>query len=367
MLLTPIREVAKLEWAQLRARRALPCMLAIAVCLSAGLLAGQPQAGMVAASGAFSVGLGSFQWLGQSRIAPMLLAALGMAVSASGGSLVGHSLPGALGNAAWAGFGSGMLVALGPGVAWVGLQCGIMAVVASGYPVGLEAALSRAAAILVGGLLQTAIMVAVWWWRSPDDTPAQPDPYEGIAASVRILWANLTPRSETFLYAVRLSLTLTVAAATARLLGLANGYWVPMTALLVLKRDFQGTFVRGLERLLGTLAGAALATLLVHVLHLGLPMIGVLIVLFAWLGYALVNVNYGVYAVFLTAYIVFLLDFGGLSTHAVVTHRALNTALGGGLALLSYTTTLLVRRWRGGGGTLLAAGGPPPTVARTPL
>ena len=297
----------------------------------------------------------------------MVWATLGMAISAAGGSFVGHSLPGALFNAALAGFGAGMAVALGRGVAWVGLQCAIMALVASGYPVGLGAAASRAGMILAGGLLQTGVMVAVWRWRSPHDVPDEPDPFEGIAPAVRALWANLTPRSETFLYALRLSLTLAAAAVVAFLTHLPNGYWVPMTALLVLKRDFQGTFARGLERVVGTVAGAALATLLVHALHLDPATIGALVVLFAWLGYALVNVNYAVYAVFLTAYIVFLLDFGGLSTRTVVAHRTINTALGGGVALLSYAATLLVRRKRTGGDTLVGAGGDTKPVARMPL
>ena len=79
-------------------------------------------------------------------------------------------------------------------------------------------------------------------------------------------------------------------------------------------------------------------------MRLDLLTVGALTALFAWLAYALVNVNYGLFAVFLTAYIVFLLDFGGLSTKVVVAHRTLNTALGGGLALLSYVTVLIRRR-----------------------
>ncbi len=69
-----------------------------------------------------------------------------------------------------------------------------------------------------------------------------------------------------------------------------------------------------------------------------------LIVLCAWVAYTLLNVNYGLFAIFLTGYIVFLLDFGGLSTQSVVARRTINTALGGGLALLSYGT-VLVRLW----------------------
>ena len=148
---------------------------------------------------------------------------------------------------------------------------------------------------------------------------------------------------------MRQGATLGLGAELARLLVLPNGYWVPMTALLVLKPDFRQTFHRGLERVVGTLAGAALASLLVHAIHLDPFTMGCLIVFFAWLGYTLVNVNYAVYAVFLTAYIVFLLDFGGLTPAVVVTHRALNTALGGGLALLSYVTVLLKKPEVGSG------------------
>ena len=136
-------------------------------------------------------------------------------------------------------------------------------------------------------------------------------------------------------------LTVAAAAELARYLALANGYWVPMTALIVLKPGFKETLQRGLERVAGTLLGAVLATLLARALPSEPITVAVLIMLFAWGAYALINVNYGLFAVFLTGYIVFLLDFGGLSTSVVVARRTVNTALGGGLALLSYATVLL--------------------------
>lgn len=98
-----------------------------------------------------TVGFGSFQWLGQSRVAPMLWANGGIAISTVGESLVGHARPGFIFNAAFA----GLLLALGPGASWIGRQCAIVALVASGYPAGWEIAVSRAALILAGGALQT--------------------------------------------------------------------------------------------------------------------------------------------------------------------------------------------------------------------
>ena len=335
----------QLQWHQQRTRRALPCMVPIAACLAAGLVAGNPLPGMVAASGAFSVGMGSFQQLGRSRVAPMLWATLGMAVSTLGGSLVSHaSVAGTLFNAAWAGFGGGMLLALGSGAFWIGLQCGIFAIVASGYPVGLELAATRAGFILAGGALQTLFVVGYWRLRATVHPQEAEDPFPGFTTALPALWRALRGRGETFQYAVRQGLTVAAAAELARYLDLANGYWVPMTALIVLKPGLQETVRRGLERVAGTLLGAALATLLAHALPSEPITVAVLIMLFAWGAYALINVNYGLFAVFLTGYIVFLLDFGGLSTHAVVARRTVNTALGGGLALLSYAT-VLVRLW----------------------
>ncbi len=344
MILPTVHELIKLEWGQLRARRALPCMVAIVVCLAAGLLAGHSGAGMVAAGGAMTVGFGSFQWLGRSRIAPMLWATGGMAISAVAGSLVGHSGPGAVINAAVAGFGAGILLALGPGASWIGQQCAIVALVASGYPVGWDVAVSRAGLILAGGALQTGIMVVTWRWRRFQIEQTEPDPFDGIGPALRTLWASLTWHSDAMHYALRQGTTLAVAAGMEHATGLPNGYWVPMTALLVLRPAFQPTFHRGVLRVLGTVVGAALATLLVRELRLDPVAVAALAALFAWLAYALINVNYGLFAIFLTGYIVFLLDFGGLSTQVVVAHRTLNTALGGGLALLSYVTILLRRR-----------------------
>lgn len=338
------RDFLKVEWQELRARRALPCMLAILVSLAAGLLTGHPAGGMVAAGGAMTVGFGSFQWLGASRVAPMLWATAGMAVSAVGGSLIGHAGPGFMVNAALAGFGAGLLLALGPGASWIGQQCAIVALVASGYPVGWQIAVSRAGLILAGGALQTAVMVLFWRWRHPQTTPTEEDPFQGVAPALRTLWASLCAPSEARHYALRQAVTLAVAAEVEHRTGLPNGYWVPMTALLVLRPSLQPTFQRGVLRVGGTIVGAALATLLVRTFRLDEGMVALLVALFAWLSYALVNVNYGLFSVFLTAYIVFLLSFAGLSTQILVAHRTLNTALGGGLALLSYGTVLL-RRW----------------------
>jgi hypothetical protein len=344
MFPSAFRQVIALDRTQLRARSSLLCMITIAAALAVGLALHRPVIGMIAAGGAMTIGLGSFQQVGKSRLRPMLWTSLGMGVSSLSGSAVGHSGPGAMLNAGWVGFAAGLLLALGPGAAWVGLQCGIAALVASGYPTGPSVALSRGLLLMTGGLAQTAVVFTCWHFRSPWKLPAASDPYPGLLPALRVLRKSLSPGTIPCRFAIRLSLTLAIGAGLSYYLRLPNGYWVPMTALLVIKPDFQQTISRGLARVGGTIIGAILATLLVTELRPNLLMLAVLIVLFAWMAYSIVLVNYGIFSACLTAYIVFLLAFAGLPARAVVWHRTMNTTLGGTLALLSYATGLWI--WR---------------------
>lgn len=92
--------------------------------------------------------------------------------------------------------------------------------------------------------------------------------------------------------------------------------------------------------------GAGLATLLAAALRPSELVIALLAIGFAWGCYALLNVNYGVFTLCLTAYIVFLLSMAGLPAIAVVHRRALCTALGGALAILAHLDILRRSRLR---------------------
>jgi uncharacterized membrane protein YccC len=126
---------------------------------------------------------------------------------------------------------------------------------------------------------------------------------------------------------------LAIAASLYRWLALPNGYWIPMTAAIVMKGTLQQTFQRGLARIVGTLAGAALATLIAAGLRPDPWILAVLVAIFAGSCYLLIYVNYAAFAVCLTSYVVFLLALAGLPENALIVHRSLNTILGGAIAL----------------------------------
>jgi hypothetical protein len=317
----------------------LRCAVGIALVLVLSLAIGHPGYGLVAAGGALPVGFGAFHRLSRFRAAPMLLATLGMSVSTWVGTLTGHATATIIIATGLWGVGSGLLAVLGPAAWWCSLQWTVALVVAQAYPESGGEAAGRALLVFAGGLVETGAAMALWRLRRRVDAP----PGGGTAgvtdnprAAFRALTRNLTLHSPLCRHALRLGATLMLAAAAYRLVELPNGYWLPMTALLVLQPAFRDTVTRGLARIGGTLIGSGLATVIAAALHPGPPTLAVLIVVFAWGCYALLRVNYALFAIGVTAYVVFLLALAGLPEIAVAGHRAAATALGGAFALLAH-------------------------------
>ncbi|GLW09452.1 hypothetical protein Misp01_45810 [Microtetraspora sp. NBRC 13810] len=150
------------------------------------------------------------------------------------------------------------------------------------------------------------------------------------------LRANLNVRSEMFRHAVRLAVVLVVASLLYRVLPIERGYWVGLTALLVLRTDYGTTMVRGIARILGTAVGVVLATLIAAELRPGPYALVVLVAVFAFAALVVFRANYTLFAVFVTGYIVFLLAVNGLPSGDTSVERLIDTAIGGVLALIAY-------------------------------
>ena len=350
MFRSRLRELAQFDSSKLDLRTALSCVPAIAVPLVAGFWFGHRE-GLVAAGGAMSVGFGSWQRISRSRTVPLLCASFGMSLAAAVGTLVGNAgISVALAIGGW-GFLCGVLWALDAGAWWVCLQSAIALLVAAAFPAGLAGAALRACLVLTGGLLQT--LVALLYSPSGGDRESGIDGWPvtwgrpGLRRALGRLRPHIAPRSAAFRYAVRLALTLSLSAGITRTLNVRQWYWVPMTALLVLKPDLQQTLLRGVARIGGTLIGAAVATLIAATLRPEPAALVLLVLLSAALCYALLNVNYGLYAIAITAYVAFLLALAGLPELVVVRARVLNTALGGLCAFLGHFVVLPLRRRAG--------------------
>lgn len=156
------------------------------------------------------------------------------------------------------------------------------------------------------------------------------------ASALSTLRANLTPGSVAFRHAVRCAVVLTLAFAVSRYYALPHGYWLPMTAAIVLRPDFAATFNFGLLRVVGTVLGLMLTTFVLRltpdVAWAHVAVMGVLCVAFRYLAGA----HYGIAVAALTGTVVVLLSFEGVDPFSAMSDRVLNTALGSGLALIAY-------------------------------
>ncbi len=157
-----------------------------------------------------------------------------------------------------------------------------------------------------------------------------------IRDGFRTLAANLTPRSTACRHALRSAVAVAIGTASYRLLHMPRGYWMPMTAVLVLKPEFHDTFSRGIARIAGTITGAALATLIVRAAAPGHAALAVLVLVCVWGCYALFRMNYALFAVCLTGYVVFILMLSGVGEMVAATLREEYTVGGGALALALY-------------------------------
>ena len=156
-----------------------------------------------------------------------------------------------------------------------------------------------------------------------------------IADQLGTLRANLSLRSPYAQHGIRLAVTLATATLLYRALGIQHGYWMTMTAAIVLRPDFTTTFARGIARIVGTVLGALLAGGLALLVPKSPAVDVALAILFATLTFATPNVNYAFFAAALTAYIIFLFSLLGTSAHTAGAQRVIATILGGGLAELA--------------------------------
>lgn len=302
---------------------------AVALSLAVGAASGRPLVGVLAAGGAYTVGFGAPLDLRGSKSLLLAAASAGIGASAIVGSLAATSAPGVVLVAAAFGLLCGRLASRGPGPAWIGLQCGLAAIIATSYPASPERAALRALVILAGGLVQTGVLAIARFARRRLPPPPPADPF--------------VPR-----YAVHLAIALAAAMLAERALAVRNGYWAPMTALLVLRPDSRHTMTRVFTRVGGTIGGAALSSAVILLLHPGAGLLACAVAVAAFGSYLFQKASYGLLSAWVTIYVVFILSLAGQPEQDVALSRILATALGAVVAVGIQLGDWLVWRRRHG-------------------
>jgi uncharacterized membrane protein YccC len=157
-----------------------------------------------------------------------------------------------------------------------------------------------------------------------------------ISDGLMTLKANLSLDSSAFRHAIRLAAAVAIASVVYHVFHFSRGYWIPMTALIVLRPEFNETFARGIARIAGTLLGAGVATAVIHLLQPPTGVLAALLLLSVWGCYNLFRVNYALFSVCLTAYVVLVLRVSGIAELTAARARIAYTVEGGLLAILVY-------------------------------
>jgi uncharacterized membrane protein YccC len=327
--------------------------LPVALCLGIGIAIGHPAAGMIAAGGAVNTGFGQKHCIAGSYLLPMIFVTFGMAFSGFFGVLIGHENLLLVPVAALWGFGYGMLTARPEGYGWVGQQCVITFLVASAFPASPMAAVDRGLLLLLGGALQLIFSsILLQHFSELRGDLFQLNRYlreEQSALRAALSETAESVRERRFLnstipYSLRLAATIGISTEIYRRLHYPSGYWIPMTALLVLKPDLTDTVSRAIARMLGTMCGAiAVSFFLAHV-HASPIALAAGTVLLAWLAYGFLKVNYALFTMAVTGYIVFLLALNEIPGPTLAVRRTICTALGGAIALCVRLVAISHRR-----------------------
>jgi uncharacterized membrane protein YccC len=142
---------------------------------------------------------------------------------------------------------------------------------------------------------------------------------------------NLDLGSTALRHALRVGLAATAATALTRALGLERGYWVTLTVILLLQPHVPATLTRTIQRVAGTTAGGLITALLASLLHTPAALLPVVFVMAA-VSVAVLQLNYALFATFLTPTFVLLAEING-GDWRLAEVRVVNTLLGAAIAL----------------------------------
>jgi uncharacterized membrane protein YccC len=152
-----------------------------------------------------------------------------------------------------------------------------------------------------------------------------------LADTLEVLRAHLSFRSAIFRHALRVALATAAGTAVVRL-QLAHGIWVPMATLIVLQPEFGGTIDRALQRTAGTVAGSALASVMLATLS-GTVVFEPLLIALLFAAFFVLRRRYGLGVTFLTPIVVLILATADTSPWWDTFERIVDTIVGAALGL----------------------------------
>ena len=221
---------------------------------------------------------------------------------------------------------TGFAGALGRRGALIGLLTLVIYVIFSGSPDTERTAITSAALLAFGGLLQLIAGGAVAAISNRNN--AHPSLGNEIHTSVLARIKEHRTKDDQFArHAVRLAVAIGIATAIAQSTGWPHEYWIPMTVAWMARPDKNGTTTRVFDRTLGTIVGIGVSIFLIDVIGSG-PL---LITLYVFVGtlalVGLISANYPIAVVGITVIVITLFTLDGEPLTESAPYRVLCTLI----------------------------------------
>ncbi|MBJ2175819.1 FUSC family protein [Aureibaculum sp. A20] len=149
-----------------------------------------------------------------------------------------------------------------------------------------------------------------------------------------IILEHLSFKSTIFRHALRLSVAVVAAYLLGSLLDIKNAYWIILTLIVIMRPNYGLTKERSLNRIIGTIIGAAVAALIIFTTQ-NMIVYGVLAVLSLTFAFSLIQQSYKVGAAFITLHVIFVYALLQPNAFAVIGYRVLDTLIGAILAVIA--------------------------------
>jgi hypothetical protein len=313
------------------------CAISIGLPLLVGILAGHVRAGGWGAVGAFLADMAVFQPGHRFRARIVAGAALAVATGGFLGALIGiHSLAIYPVVALWTAS-AGLLVAVSSTAALVGVSSATGMVYAASLRLSAGQTWGAGLVMLASGLGTAGVAYA---WRrvikTRSATGADAPAAQGttwVAETFRSIARSLTTGSTTVHHAVRLTVGTVLGTVFFRLIDPVDGFWIPEAVLFIIKPDPHLTRQRCVLRVLGTVSGVTLTTLLLTTLRPSPTELAIIAVVASAVAFSVQRVNFGLYITFVTCIFVFLTAFAGLPRREAVVDRLVDNLIGSAIAL----------------------------------
>jgi hypothetical protein len=292
-----------------------------------GQVAGNATAGLMVGLGGLSICITDKPG---ASIRSLLIATIAVACAAFLGPVAAQQAWSAILLIVAANFASGLMYQYGELAGQIGFATALVCAIGVGTPQHASAALERMGEFAVGGLWATLLTLPLWRWEARDATTAPATPAK-LPAELPQRAGLGRWRPQVIQHAVRLAIASGAAVSLYEGLGLERGYWLILTVMVIMKPEFSTTHQRALERVAGSLVGGTLAVALaasvrnVMALDLLLAILGVL-------AYSHLSYDYGLYMVFLTPFVILMINTAAPGNWQVALVRIFETVIGGALA-----------------------------------